>query len=57
MPLETPLDFTIPENDAATEAVALDETAKQVYGAQERIAVIVDGCALCFFFSGSVSPR
>jgi len=45
-PLDTPLDLTIPENDAAVEAVVLDEIAKQVSAAQERVVVIVDGCAL-----------
>lgn len=45
-PLETPLDLTIPENDAAAEAIVLDEIAKWVFAAQERVAVIVDGCAL-----------
>ena len=41
-----PLDLTIPENDTATETVVLSEIAKQVSAAQERVAVIVDGCAL-----------
>lgn len=45
-PLQTLLDFTIPQNDTATEAIVLDEIATQVSAAQERVAVIVDGCAL-----------
>jgi len=53
-PLETPLDFTIPENCLATEAVVLDEIAKQVSVAQERVVVIVDGCALRHGVTGEV---
>lgn len=45
-PLETPLDFTTPENDAAIEAVVLAEIMKHIAAAQERVSVIVDGCAL-----------
>ena len=44
--LRTPLHLAIPENDAATEAVVSDEIMKQVSAARERVAVIVDGCAL-----------
>ena len=54
MPLETPLDFPIPENNAATEAVVLDEIAKQVSVAQERVVVIVDGCALRYGVTNEV---
>jgi pyruvate decarboxylase len=46
VPLQTPLDFKDPENDTATEAVVLAEIEKQVSIAQERVVVIVDGCAL-----------
>jgi len=53
-PLETPLNLTTPENDEATEAVALDEIAKKVSAAQERVAVIVDGCALRYGITNEV---
>jgi len=53
-PLETPLDFSIPENCAATETVVLDELVKQVSAAQERVAVIVDGCALRYGITSEV---
>lgn len=45
-PLETPLNLAIPENNTIAEAVVLDKIAEQVSAAQERVAVIVDGCAL-----------
>lgn len=45
-PLQSPLDFTIPENDTASEDIVLGEILKLVSAAQERVAVIVDGCAL-----------
>lgn len=45
-PLEVPLDLTIPENDTAGEAAVLDGVAKQVTAVQERVIVIVNGCAL-----------
>jgi len=45
-PLQSPLDFTIPENDTASEDIVLGEILKLVSAAQERVAVIFDGCAL-----------
>ena len=45
-PLEKPLDLTIPGNDTAGEAVVLDEIVERLTAAQERVVVIVDGCAL-----------
>lgn len=53
-PLETPLHLTISENDSATEAVVLDEIVKRVSVAQERVAVIVDGCALRYGVTSEV---
>ena len=53
-PLEMPLDFTIPENCAATEAVVLDEIVKKVSAAQEQVVVIVDGCALRYGITSEV---
>lgn len=53
-PLGTPLHLAIPENDATTEAVVLDEIVKQVSAAQERVAVIVDGCALRYGVTNEV---
>ena len=53
-PLETPLDFITPENCVATEAVVLDEIAKQTSAAQERVVVIVDGCALRYGITSEV---
>lgn len=44
----------MPENDSATEAVVLDEIVKQVSAAQERVAVIVDGCALRYGVTSEV---
>ncbi|KAF9650215.1 pyruvate decarboxylase [Thelephora ganbajun] len=53
-PLQIPLDFTIPENDTATEAAVLDVIVKQVSTAQDRVVVIVDGCALRYGVTGEV---
>ena len=53
-PLETPLDLTIPENDSDREAVVLDEIAERLTAAQERVVVIVDGCALRYDVTGEV---
>jgi pyruvate decarboxylase len=54
VPLQTPLDFKIPESDTATEAVVLDEITKLISASQERVAVIVDGCALRYGVTGEV---
>lgn len=44
----------IPENDTVAEAVVLDEITKQIYSAQERVAVILDGCALRYGITSEV---